>query len=309
MSQVSTATKAFEIVPITEVPLDEVLAVLDQTFGPGHDEAWFKWKHINNPFGQSLGWVAVGEGCVLGVRLFMRWRLQWAERKVEAVRPVDTATTASARGRGVFRELTQFAVGAVRNDHQIDLIFNTPNANSRPGYERMGWSILPPIAHGVRPVLPGRIAGIDTTDTAFAAFDQFVPEPGRLTTYRSAEVMKWRYNNRYRVSYERACLRQSGAANGVIYRIVKRRGIRLLVVNELVGMPNERRLLVRSVARHEGALAAMAATGVGALNFVHGSMIRRGRSILAVHPLREVGFDITYLNCWALTLGDLEGTI
>ncbi|MCL4708226.1 GNAT family N-acetyltransferase [bacterium] len=309
MSQASTATKAFEIVPITEVPLDGVLAVLDQIFGPGHDESWFKWKHIDNPFGQSLGWVAIGDNGVLGVRLFMRWRLQYGGREVQAVRPVDTATTASARGKGIFRELTQFAVGWVHNDHQIDLIFNTPNENSRPGYERMGWSILPPIAHGVRPVLPGRIAGIDTTDTAFAAFDQFVPEHGQLTTYRSAEVVKWRYNNRYRVSYERACLRQSEAANGMVYRIVKRRGIRLLVVNELVGKSNERRLLVRSVARHEGALAVVAATGIGALDFIQGPKLKRGRTFLAVRPLRNLEAEVTTLNRWALSLGDLEGTI
>ncbi len=309
MSQVATATNAFEIVPITEIPLDEVLAVLDQTFGPGHDESWFKWKHIDNPFGQSLGWVAIGEDGVLGVRLFMRWQLQLAGQKVEAVRPVDTATTASARGKGIFRELTQFAVRSVLNDHQIDLIFNTPNENSRPGYARMGWTILSPIAHGVRPVLPGGTAGIDTTDTVFEAFNQFVPEPGRLTTYRSPQVMKWRYNNRYRVSYARACLRQSGEANGMVYRIVKRRGIRLLVVNELIGTPRERPLLVRSVARHEGALAVMAATGVGALDFIQGPKLKRGRTFLAVRPLRNLEADVTNLKRWALSLGDLEGTI
>lgn len=309
MSQVATATKAFEILPIAEVPLDEVLAVLDQTFGPGHDEAWFKWKHIDNPFGQSLGWVAIGQDGVLGVRLFMRWRLQYGGREVQAVRPVDTATTVSARGKGIFRELTQFAVSSVLNDRQIDLIFNTPNENSRPGYERMGWTILPPIAHGVRPVLPGRTAIIETTDVAFEAFDQFVPERGRLTTYRNAEVVKWRYNNRYRVSYKRACLQQSNEANGIVYRIVKRRGIRLLVVNELIGTSPECRLLVQSVARQQGALAVMAATGVGALDFIQGPKLKRGRTFLAVRPLRNMEADVTNLNRWALSLGDLEGTI
>lgn len=309
MTDNSASKKDFQIVSIAEVPLNEVMGVLNQSLGPGHDEAWFRWKHIDNPYGRSLGWVARSEDGVIGVRLFMRWRLHWGgERIVEAVRPVDAATMPMARRKGVFSALTQHALQSVYTDPQIGLIFSTPNENSRSAYSRMGWSLLPPIAHGVRPVLPGKTGDIDTSDAVFSAFDKYVPQDGQLSSYRSAEVAKWRYSDNYRMPYEKACLRQSEAANGVIYRTIRRQGIRFLAINELIGLPLERALLVRSVARRERALAVMAATGLGALDLFKGS-IRRGHSILAARPAQDLEFDICDLRTWALTLGDLEGAI
>ena len=101
-----------------------------------------------------MGWVALGPEGVLGVRLFMRWDLEWGARRIRAVRPVDTATVPQARKRGVFKSLTRLAVAAVVEDPEIDLIFNTPNEQSRPGYAKLGWTILPPLAHGIWPVWP-----------------------------------------------------------------------------------------------------------------------------------------------------------
>src|SRR4029078_7629835 len=94
------------IVALERVALPAVLEVLDQSLGPGHDPAWFAWKHVENPFGPSWGWAALDGERVVGVRLFMRWGLRRGGRDLEAARPVDTATAPEARGRGVFRELT-----------------------------------------------------------------------------------------------------------------------------------------------------------------------------------------------------------
>jgi hypothetical protein len=298
-----------QITSIFSTPIAEVLSVLDEVFGPGHDQTWFAWKHVDNPWGPSFGWVAIDRTGVVGVRLFMPWELTINERRIRAVRPVDTAVVQRARGRGVFRELTSHAIAAVTNDPDVQLIFSTPNENSRPAYAAMGWSVLEAIAHGARPVMPGRIASLDHTDAAFDAFDYPVAKSDRLSTLRNARVMRWRYSARSGLSYATARLRSGEAPNAIVYRIVARLGVRFLVVEELAGTINDRHLLVRSVARHEGARALLFSRGSGALEVIPGVALRCGASVLAVRLVKEIAADPTRLECWALTIGDLEHVI
>jgi hypothetical protein len=127
------AMNNLQIVSIGCIPIAEILSVLDQTFGSGHDETWFAWKHVDSPWGPSFGWVAIDYTGVVGVRLFMRWELVLNGRIIQAVRPVDTAVVPRARGRGVFRELTKFAIATVKEDPNVDLIFNTQTRTAIPG--------------------------------------------------------------------------------------------------------------------------------------------------------------------------------
>jgi hypothetical protein len=71
----------------------------------------------------------------------MRWNFTAGGRVYTAIRPVDTATRADCRGQGIFPALTKHGLADARN-RGIDFMFNTPNAMSRPGYLKMGWSLL-----------------------------------------------------------------------------------------------------------------------------------------------------------------------
>ena len=106
-------------------------------------EAFFRWKHIENPFGASLGFVVDDDagGGLLALRLFQRWGLELRGFPVEAVRAVDTATATRAQGQGHFKRLTLKAVDAAVAD-DVDLVFNTPNEKSGAGYLKMGWRDL-----------------------------------------------------------------------------------------------------------------------------------------------------------------------
>ncbi|MGW4651675.1 GNAT family N-acetyltransferase, partial [Kitasatospora sp. NPDC004289] len=102
---------------------------------------FFAWKHHRNPFGASPGLVAVTPGGrIVGVRLFLRWEWRAVDRVVRAVRPVDTATHPDFQGRGIFRRLTTELLEQVSSE--AELVFNTPNGNSLPGYLKMGWQDL-----------------------------------------------------------------------------------------------------------------------------------------------------------------------
>jgi GNAT superfamily N-acetyltransferase len=101
--------------------------------------ALWDWKHLSSPFGPSYVRLACDEaGIPVGMRAFMKWQFQVEDRTLAAVRAVDTATHPDYRRLGIFSTLTTQVVDEVR-ENGVDLIFNTPNEYSMPGYLKMGW--------------------------------------------------------------------------------------------------------------------------------------------------------------------------
>ena len=137
----ATMTSAVTIRPFSVGDEANVLELLGLTLGGGpagrRPPEFFRWKHYDNPFGRSFMLLAEADGRVIGLRAFMRWRFSAAGRQVTAVRAVDTATHPDYQGMGVFSRLTRAALEGL--DGQVDLVFNTPNDASRPGYLKLGW--------------------------------------------------------------------------------------------------------------------------------------------------------------------------
>ena len=131
-----------------------VLELLASSLGKTVDDRYrgfFRWKHLENPFGRSFMWVGERDGRILGFRSFLRWRfVDPGGEPVEAVRAVDTATHPDARGLGIFRTLTLHGLDQMR-PKGISFVFNTPNDQSRPGYLKMGWNIDGRVPVKVRP--------------------------------------------------------------------------------------------------------------------------------------------------------------
>ncbi|GGO96202.1 GNAT family N-acetyltransferase [Wenjunlia tyrosinilytica] len=152
--------EGLEIRELAAADEPEVLGLLSTSLAGGptgeRTSAFFSWKHRRGVFGPSPGLVAVADGRVVGLRLFLRWEFTLSGRTVRAVRPVDTATHPDFRGRGIFRALTLDLLEQVASG--TDVVFNTPNANSLPGYLRMGWRRAGTVPIAVRPVRPGAFA-------------------------------------------------------------------------------------------------------------------------------------------------------
>jgi GNAT superfamily N-acetyltransferase len=233
------------------------------------DEAFFAWKHDENPFGPSPMWLALdADGRPVGVRVFLRWRFRRPDGTVlRAVRAVDTATHPAARGRGVFTRLTLGALPELRADG-VAAVFNTPNDQSRPGYLKMGWNTVGRVPVAVRPTSPGsvtRLAGARTAAEkwseplevgsepaeAFADDDEVVAllrrcVPPGLGTDRDPAYLRWRYRFgplRYRVVVD-----PRGLVHGCVVVRLRRRGTALECAVAEVLTPDRsttRRLLAR----------------------------------------------------------------
>ncbi|SDZ58741.1 GNAT family N-acetyltransferase [Rhodonellum ikkaensis] len=101
-------------------------------------EALWRWKHLENPFGQSPVLLAEKNGEILGVRAFLRWNWQEEGKTFRALRAVDTAVHPNHLAQGIFSKLTSSLVDDSASKG-FDFIFNTPNSKSLPGYQKMGW--------------------------------------------------------------------------------------------------------------------------------------------------------------------------
>lgn len=121
--------------------LPEMIELLKKSLGEGlipKSEEYFKWKHFQNPFGESKILIAKEDDKIIGLRAFMKWKWKNGSEIIKAVRAVDTATHPDYQGRGIFKKLTLQAVEECKSEG-YGLVFNSPNNNSRPGYLKMGW--------------------------------------------------------------------------------------------------------------------------------------------------------------------------
>lgn len=242
-----------------------VIALLKAALGEGptgdRTSDFFRWKHRESPFGASPGLVAVHEGQVVGVRLFLRWELEARGRQVRAVRAVDTATDPAFQGRGIFRTLTLELLHQLEDRGEVDLVFNTPNGNSRPGYLKMGWQEVGtlPLRLGVsRPLRFARGLRTATAATAvstrrpghvdvgsaplppcpFPTATQVLSERsgevrelvdasgGRLGlhTPRTLEYLRWRYADAPGLDYRALTVGNGDGVDGVAFGRLRRRG-------------------------------------------------------------------------------------
>lgn len=245
--------------PVTEADTPAVLELLTASLAGGptgtRSAEFFAWKHRRNPFGSSPGLVAAtAAGRIVGVRLFLRWQWQRAGQPVRAVRPVDTATHPDFQGRGVFRRLTTELLEQVSPD--TELVFNTPNGNSLPGYLRMGWHDLGQVpvtlrvarplsfARGARAALTRRRAAVGPVTCQLpTAADWFGTEPlaeplaellaeraaadaadPRLALPRTEEFLRWRYGDAPGLDYRVITCHRGGELAGLAFGRPRRRG-------------------------------------------------------------------------------------
>ena len=254
MSDVAPFPQSFSIEVLASHHLPGVLAALTEAHGAGFDEPWFDWKHRRNPVSPSPGWVAVDDEGVIGVRLFLPWRFARERNTLRALRPCDTVTVVRARGRKVFQALTTHALREV--GRAADLIFNTPNSQSLPGYLKMGFSPWTAVRQYVG-VAPIRRAALIRDRTALPG----QLSRGAMSTVADRAFLEWRYEQIPHRTYEVAALANASAPAGAIYRMRAWRGIRLLVLAEVWGEGRDLRALLGALAWQERAPLLRIAAG------------------------------------------------
>jgi GNAT superfamily N-acetyltransferase len=312
--------------------------LLDAALGGGpagqRSPEFFRWKHHQNPFGQSFMLVAESAGQLIGLRAFLRWRFEGGGRSVQAVRAVDTATHSAYRGMGVFSRLTRTAVEELRG--QVELVFNTPNSLSRPGYLKLGWHEVGrvPVAIQVRrplrmvrsarartgPRSPRPEVAAQPAARVLERGEQVArllarsrpANDGRLRTSRDVEYLRWRYGLAPLLGYAAVTEDDADGLRGLaIFRVRPRGGLWESTVAEVLVSAGDRST-ARRLLRRVAAAAPVDHLTVHLGDETASGARRRllpalGGIGLVVNPLSDdVRPDPGQLRSWALSLGDLE---
>lgn len=336
------APETISVRPYTDDDEPRVLDLLRQTLGEGpagnRSAEFFTWKHLESPFGPSFMLVAEADGQIVGLRAFMRWHFRSGERILNAVRAVDTATHPNYQRRGIFSKLTNEALSSLRDS--VDFVFNTPNANSLPGYLKMGWKRagrLPVLIRPCRPMAfarglgsiksslePSRGRPDIAADTAAELFfdsdvtrllERTDDQGDRLQTTRTVDYLKWRYAQAPHLDYRVVREFDAGRLCGLAIFRVRPRGILWeSSIADMVVVPGDHRTLRRLLRRVDAAAAAdhmtclhsgQAGQSIRALR--DGFLRSPGAVTVVVNPLgHEVAPDPFNRRSWALSLGDLE---
>jgi GNAT superfamily N-acetyltransferase len=332
-------TPAVAIRPFAAGDEAEVLELLGAALGGGpvgrRPPEFFRWKHLENPFGPSFMLVAEDDGRLIGLRAFLRWRFQTGGGTLQAVRAVDTATHPSYQGLGVFTRLTRAALAALEGP--VDLVFNTPNGASRPGYLKLGWldvgrmpvqvRVRRPIrlARGLRTPAGRLVAGpavaaepaarvLERGEEVGRLLAQSQVDPHRLSTPRDVAYLRWRYGAAPLLDYAAVTEEEAGQLRGLaIFRVRPRGALWESTIAEVLAPADDQgtaRRLLRRVADaapvdhltlHASAGSPAAAAAVRA-----GFLPAPGGISFVVRPLRRLVPDPVHRQAWALSLGDLE---
>lgn len=299
--------------------LDEVLELLRLSLGETEllqrTKELFSWKHLDNPFGESIVLVAEHDDRIVAMRALMRWDLRTpGGTDLRCLRPVDTATHPDFRRRGLFRRLTLEALEEARAAG-IHIVFNTPNEQSRPGYLKMGWSDVGDIKVMVRPSLRRMRSRVEArTDPATLVaqtqpLDQiiYVERPAiGLRTPRNSEYATWRFGSHPTARY----FAVGAGATSAIVRPGMRRGRTELVISDVAG-PDPR----AGIAAAVGASSASYVVASFGKRSPERRAARRNGLLpvpgiaalrLVCRPLTEVDLDVTSLANWDIALSDLE---
>lgn len=339
-------TNGLRIRRAVEADHESVLELVRVSLGQGtipRTLDYWRWKHESNPFGRSPILVAEAEGQIVALRVFMRWEWRNGGRDLPAVRAVDTATHPDWRGQGLFKRLT-LQLRDELADEGTAFVYNTPNAQSRPGYLKMGWSLVGKPTLWMRPIHPSHLGkallgeGLGGPEAeppvleALPAAEAFgnsgikgIVRASAETECRAAyhtvpslDFLRWRYAETPGFSYY--VLHRGGGDEGAlaIVRSRQRGSLREIRVCELLIGPdhgariNARRILRDVVQCGDIDLAlALPPAWIGARRVLAASgyiPIPRSGPIMTVYPLvpSPETPDPTVLQNWRPSVGGLE---
>lgn len=276
--------------------LVQIVQLIRSNLDPNFTIEFFKWKHLDNPFGRSYGLTAWSGDKIIGLRVFMFWEFIDKNKKVlRSIRPVDTVVDSNFRGRGLFKTLT--LQGLKNCEGQYDFVFNTPNNNSLPGYLKMGWEKFKKASNFrigiINPLqFTPQLTKANMEDVAHSWFSD-----STLETNKTLEYIKWRYQDpKYKI--------YTFSEGTIVFSLSKVKNIRSFIVYEIQGNASSFNDLIVAVAKEFNAYLVYY---YNSIDFDHVKFIKSFDRKEAVVVLKEN--DQIPTESLKFSMGDLEGKL
>lgn len=280
-----------------EVDLVQIIPLIRKNLDSTYTQSSFRWKHLENPFGKSYGFLALDGEKIIGLRMFMYWEFKNISENttLRAIRPVDTVVDENHRGKGLFKKLTLQGLNDCKGKY--DLIFNTPNENSLPGYLKMGWKNINTnyFKLGLVNILTKNIKIIHSS--LEHNLEYIYSNINRWETNKSLDFFKWRYgDSNYLISQFNS--------SRVIYSLVKTKFFNQLVIHELWGDTQEFKILLESICKkHKTFLIYYYNNDSFQNDLFIKTFVRKKSVVVLKEDITGIESDLNF------SLGDLEGKL
>jgi N-acetylglutamate synthase-like GNAT family acetyltransferase len=326
-----------EIREAVEADIPAIVSLLKMSLGESllpKSEQYWRWKHIDNPFGASPVLIAVTDHQLVGVRAFMRWAWSSSKGRVESVRAVDTATHPDFQGKGIFSKLTKALLDESKKK-KYQLVFNTPNSKSMPGYLKMGWekagklpvslNIVSPIKMLANLAVKNNQPLVQKKENDLSYFLSHKNLPSlveicqktssaKFTTAHTVSSLKWRYQDVPIGQYYAAGIERQHILESVIFYRIKhsRMGRELRVTDAFVSSPGSHKelkaILKNKIHDHNADYVTFGAlTNLNFLKSLFSVDQQLLSPIVTVRQIQDIELDdFRKFNQWAPSLGDLE---
>lgn len=276
------------------IDIPDAVNLIKKGLDTEYTETFFRWKHLENPFGESYGLVAIDQGKIVGLRMFMFWKfINKKQNKIHtSIRPVDTVVDNNYRGKGLFKQLTLKGLEECKGEY--DLIFNTPNENSLPGYLKMGWKKIPANSFylGVFNFL------FFNSKTELNQFSSNLNlNSDGWETEKSDSFLRWRYKDS---KYAAVSLKTAN----LIYSINKLGFFKQIVIHELVGEVEDLKLIIKMVSKKHTTPFVYYYSNLQSKNLKPFYKAKRKQAIVVA---REDTYNLA--GSINFSLGDLEGKL
>jgi hypothetical protein len=314
--------------------IPSIVRLLKKTIGESlvpKSEGYWRWKHLDNPFGRSLVYVATDKDVIVGVRAFMRWKFLKSGETVQAVRAVDTAVDPDYQRMGLFKKLNSLLIEEAMQEN-LAFIFNTPNEKTRSGNLKMGWQIVgklpisvtcPSLGAILSRAVKNRATNHDNpSDVPLRQFAEHrcftdsmrldIERNDLMKTDFSTPYLKWRYIDVPIETYFGMTWEDQSNFGLIVYRLKSSKfGTELRVTDWFINSPITARALREKMVERLGAkdVDYVTISSLASSNILPSKLILKNLKIGPVVTGRELKLDISDLRSfkrWRPSLGDLE---
>lgn len=164
--------------------VEAFLALYRRVLDSDHSREWYEWKYAANPYVDHVPIVVAECGDeIVGARGFFALRMLVDGDRYAAMQPCDVMVEADHRRNGLFTRMTELGVERYEAS-DVAFLFSFPNANSFPGYRKLGWAAVDQVRASYRIADPRAVAAdmADKTDKRWLGLAARLASPF-TTTY------------------------------------------------------------------------------------------------------------------------------
>lgn len=187
---------------------DLLLPLMMNCFGMDVDIHYFKWKYLDNPAGEFIGFIAVSAKNEIGAYYGVIPELYSIEGEIKTIyQSCDTMTHSSHRRKGLFQKLAKICYQYLEEQNKL-FVIGFGGAQSTPGFLKFGWVKVFEVRHYFFPRIFSALLKISfqlKINKRFTIREVDTHEikeliktsnsPGIIHSLKTEEIFKWRISN------------------------------------------------------------------------------------------------------------------